>query len=223
METFGVIPARGGSKGIPRKNLVDVAGRPLLAYTVDCAEEAALLDDYVVSTEDTEIAEVARGLGAPVVDRPEEFATDETRTEPVLLHAVDEIGGSDPDSVVTLEPTSPLRTPALVDRCVERFEETRPDAVMTVREDRGHFGRLDGGRFKPLAPDQPRRRQERDPLYEEVSTVYVTATDALRETGSIWGGTEPLAVTVGDEEAVDVDEPVDLAVAEALIEDRRND
>lgn len=216
MHVLGVIPARGGSKGIPKKNITELAGRPLLAYTVDCAREAETVDAFVVSTDDDDIKEVARDLDAPVVDRPAKLATDEARTEPTLVHASDE-HPRDPDAVVTLEPTSPLRTPALVDRCVERFRQTDADAVMTVVPNHSIVGRLEGDRFTPFVEDPPRRRQERETLYEEASTVYVTETAALRETGTVHGR-DTVAVEADPREAVDIDDPLDLTIAEAIID-----
>lgn len=218
MTVLGVIPARGGSKGIARKNIVPMAGRPLLAYTIDTARAADSLDRFVVSTDDAEIAEVARQHGAGVVDRPRELATDEARTEPVLLHAADTLAaqGFEAEIVVTLEPTSPLRTPALVDRCVSRYREGGCDAVLTVVPNHAIVGRLHGERFEPFIDDAPRRRQEREPLYEESSTVYVTGVKALRETGHLYG-TDAVAVVVDPQEAVDIDSELDLRIVEALL------
>lgn len=217
MMFLGVIPARGGSKGIPRKNITELAGRPLLAYTVETARKAEELDDFVVSTDDEEIKAVARDLGAPVLDRPDELATDTARTEPVLLHAADH-QDEPPDAIVTLEPTSPLRTAELVDRCIREHQQSDGDAVMTVKENGAIVGTLEAGRFHPVREDQPRRRQDREPFYEETSTVYVTDLGALRETGGVHG-TDAIAVVVEEHQAVDIDDPIDLALAEVLVED----
>lgn len=224
MNVCGVIPARGGSKSIPRKNLAQLAGRSLLAHGVKCARRCQSLDRFVVSTEDPEIKAAARNLDVKVVDRPRELATDEARTEPVLLHAVDTLSdqGYEVDVVVTLEPTSPLRRPETVDRCVRRFLEGDCDAVFTVVPNHAIVGRLEGERFYPFLEDPPRRRQERETLYEESSTIYVTDVEALRITGSVLGS-DPVALIVDEEEAVDIDNPIDLAFAEATISVRREE
>ncbi len=118
MKTLCIIPARGGSKGIPHKNLRVVAGRPLIAWSVDVACEAQLLERVVVSTDDAEIARVARDSGAEIVDRPAELAGDTASSESALIHALDvlqEQEGYVPDLVVFLQPTSPYRLPGDID------------------------------------------------------------------------------------------------------------
>jgi CMP-N-acetylneuraminic acid synthetase len=137
-----------------------------------------------------------------------------------LLHAVEMVRtmGYHPDFVVTLEPTSPLRTAALIDRCVElAIERADADCVMTVTETRKCYGRLVEGRFEYLFPDQPRRRQDRPPLYEESSTVYVTRTSALERDRSVLGRMRYAMVVKNPREAIDINEPLDFLIAEAAL------
>jgi len=123
--------------------------------------------------------------------------------------------------VVTLEPTSPLRTTELIDRCIaEAIRHPELDCVMTVTETRKCYGRLQDGRFEYLFPDQPRRRQERQPLYEESSTVYVTRTDVLERDRSVLGRTRYGVVVDDPREAIDINEPLDFIVAEAVLAQR---
>lgn len=213
-----MIPARGGSKGVPRKNLADVAGLPLVVHTIRAAQGATLLDRVVVSTDDDEIAAVARDAGAEVVRRPEELAADDSPTEDALIHAVGEVG--EPEYVVTLEPTSPLRSSRLIDECIRTALDADADAVVTVAETRDVLGRVEAGRFRHLEPGQPRRRQLREPLYRELSTVYVTRTRHLLAARSVLAD-DTRAVVVPPEEALDVNTELDLTVAEALLR-RRN-
>ena len=216
MTALGVIPARGGSKGIPRKNLAPIGGEPLVARAVRIALQARLLDRLVVSTDDDEIAAVAAAAGAEIVRRPAELASDAVPTEAALIHALDSIDGTEPTWTVTLEPTSPFRTAELIDRCIELAEEKSADAVITVSPTTDVVGMLADGVFVPLLPDAPRRRQLRQPLYRESSTVYVTRTTHLRATKSVLA--DPLyAVTVSEEDAVDVNEEPDLAIVEAML------
>ena len=215
MSVLAVIPARGGSKGIPGKNLRPLAGKPLIVHTIRAAQGAGTLDRVVVSTDADEIAAVAAQHGAEVVRRPAALAADDSPTEDALIHAVETLGIG-PDYVVTLEPTSPLRSAALVDRCVELALAEGAASVITVAESRTCFGRLEGNRFRHLDPSQPRRRQLREPLYGESSTVYVTRTSDLLASRSVLA--EPLyAVVVPDEEAIDVKTPLDLVIAEAVM------
>lgn len=220
MHVLAVIPARGGSRAIPLKNIRPLAGKPLLAYTIEAAKQSRYLDRCVVSTDHDHIANVAAGYGVEVIRRPSEYATDEAPTELALLHAVEmmKASGYRPDFVVTLEPTSPFRTARLIDRCIElAIGHADADCVMTVTETRKCYGRLLEGRFEYLFPDQPRRRQDRTPLYEESSTVYVTRTSALERDRSVIGHVRYGVVVENPREAIDINEPMDLLIAEATL------
>jgi CMP-N-acetylneuraminic acid synthetase len=105
MNILGITPARGGSKGIPRKNIKEIAGKPLIAWTIEAAKESKMIDRYVVSTEDEEIAEISREYGADVIERPLEPATDDATTLSVLQHVIEWIPC---DSIVLLQATSPI-------------------------------------------------------------------------------------------------------------------
>lgn len=220
---LGVIPARGGSKSIPLKNIRPLNGIPLLAFTIQAAKQSTLLDRCVVSTDHPEIAEVARHYGAEVIDRPAALATDQAPTEGALLQVLDVLGreGYRPEYVVTLEPTSPFRTTGLIDRCIAAaIEQQDVDCVLTVTETRKCYGRLVDGKFDYLFPGQPRRRQERQPLYEESSTVYVTRTSALERDRSVLGRSRYGLIVEDPREALDINEPLDFIVAEAVLAQR---
>ena len=125
---LGVIPARGGSKGIPKKNIKIIAGKPLIAWTIEAAKKSTLLNRYLVSTEDEKIAEVAKGYGAEVLSRPASLATDEVPILNVLQHAIAQIPC---DIVVLLQATSPIRKPGLIDECIREFMDKRYDSLAT--------------------------------------------------------------------------------------------
>jgi CMP-N-acetylneuraminic acid synthetase len=216
---LGVVPARAGSQGIPGKNLRPLLGEPLIVHTLRTARAARLIERLVVSTDSPEIADVAAAEGVETIVRPAELAADESPTEDALIHVIDELRGRGdrlPAYVATLEPTSPLRTPRLIDECVALAVAEDADAVITVAETHELFGRLEGARFRYLFPDQPRRRQLREPLYRESSTVYVTRISTLLARRSVLA--EPLyAVVAAEDEAIDVNSPLDLVVAEAVL------
>lgn len=221
---LGVIPARGGSKSIPLKNIRPLNGMPLLAFTIRAAKQSRFLDRCVVSTDHPDIAAAARDYDAEVIDRPAELATDQAPTEAALLQVLDVLArqGYRPEYVVTLEPTSPFRTAALIDRCIETaIAQQDIDCVLTVTETRKCYGRLADGRFEYLFPNQPRRRQERQPLYEESSTVYVTRTTALERDRSVLGRSRVGVVVADSREALDINEPLDFLIAEAVLAQRR--
>src|SRR5581483_7052056 len=120
MRLIAIIPARGGSKGVPRKNIRPLNGRPLIAYSIAAAQAATSVQDIVVSTDSQEIAEISRGLGAEVRLRPAALSADDTPTRDVLEHVVNELAaeGDRPDAVLTLQPTSPLRTARHIDEAI---------------------------------------------------------------------------------------------------------
>ena len=217
-----VVPARGGSKRIPLKNIADLAGKPLLAYTVKAAIEAGVATDICVSTEDERIAKVARECGARVIIRPTAFASDSASTESVLLHVLDElqVGDKADEWIMTLPPTSPLRSAQTIRTFASLAESALPtvDCVMSVTENRSDFWRLmPDGSFGRLFPDQPRRQQDRSPLFEENSAIYVTRVRALRRNGSILGA-NTLCFPITREEGLDINTVEDLQLAAALLQ-----
>ena len=216
MRALGVIPARGGSKGVPGKNLREVAGVSLVVRAIRSATASAELDRVVVSTDDDAIAEVAEAAGAEVVRRPAELARDDSPTVDALVHALESLA-VDPAWVVTLEPTAPLRRAETIDRCVRLAEERSAGSVVTVVESRASWGHVDEeGAFRLLDPSAPRRRQDREPTYAESGTVWVTRTASLLAARAVL--VEPIyAVVVDQEEALDVNTELDLKIAEAVL------
>jgi len=224
--TVAIVPARGGSKGIPRKNLCPVLGRPLLHYSVMAGLGASSVDRVVVSTEDAEIARVAAGMGAEVLDRPAGLATDEAPTIDVVLHALDalEAQGQTVGAVVLLQPTSPLRTAADVDAAVGLWREGGCDSVVSVamsdHPPQWSFT-IEGGLLRPLFEDKflRMRRQEVPATYRTVGAVFVASRDTLRRHHGFYGG-RVRPYVMPKERSVDVDTELDLALVELLMSRR---
>lgn len=225
MTALAVIPARGGSKGIPRKNLLPVGGRPLIAWTI--AQALAAGEDLIVavSTEDAEIAAVAREHGARVIDRPAELAQDTTATEPVIEHAMDvvEAEGVQLDAVLLLQATSPVRHPDTIGAALRQFREGGADSVVGVVPLSPFLWRLprSPGDSAEAAYDVAARprRQELSPLqkhYFENGSLYVTAPHIYRTQHNRIGGRVDLYV-LDDAEGVDIDTPADVAAAESML------
>jgi len=223
---LAVVPARGGSRGVPRKNIRLLHGHPLLAYTIAAGRASNYITDLVVSTEDPEIADVAREYGAEVIDRPAELATDESPTAPVIEHAmalVERRTGRCYDYVLTLQPTTPLRLGADIDRAIELLSaEPDRDASITsvVRIYDAHpnrIQRLEDGRMQPYIPGavQPTRRQELPPAYLRNGAIYLAHRHTVLA-GSVWGARE-LPYEMQPEQSVNIDEPLDFLLAEAVI------
>lgn len=219
---LAVVPARGGSKGVPGKNIRLLATRPLLDYTAAQIAASTLLDAAVVSTDDPQIAAVAGRCGLKVVERPPELALDTSPTEPSLLHALDvlEADGGLFDYVVVLEPTSPFRSAATIDGAIRRIVDADADSLLAVRETRENIGFLEGGWFRPVVPGAPRRRQARTPFYVESSTIYICRVEFLRRTGTLVAANWA-AFVVADDEAMDINTPGDFALAEYLVMSRK--
>lgn len=225
---LGVVTARGGSKGVPRKNIRVLAGKPLLAYTAEAAIASRRLSRVILSTDDEEIAEVGRrcGLEVPFL-RPSELATDSTPTLPVLQHAVKflEHEGSRYEAICLLQPVTPLRTAADIDGCVELLESTGADAVVTVAavpleynphwvylQDSHGLLRISTGETNPIP-----RRQELPPAFYREGSVYVMRRGVLMEGNSLYG--ERLAGYIVDPSCrTNIDSLEDWKRAEALIE-----
>ena len=223
MSILGVVTARGGSKGIPRKNLADLGGRPLLAWTAEAAL-ASRIDRVVLSTDDEEIADVGRRLGLEVpVLRPVELAGDMALSIDVVLHMLAAVADPGIDAVMLLQPTAPLRTTADIDGVIELFERERPDSVISVVPVDGHHparmkfiedGWLVDPPYVEAYENQP--RQELRPVYLKNGAVYLTRR-AVIEARS-FKGERCLAWVMPHERSVNIDGPFDLGLARAIVD-----
>lgn len=226
---LGLIPARGGSKGIPGKNLRPLAGRPLLAHAVEAARAAGVLDRIVLTTDSAQIAELGRSLGAeaPFL-RPQELAADDSPMVPVVQHAVTELerNGWSPRAVLLVQPTAPLRRPEHLVAALRMLEETGCDSVVSVVEIPPHFApdfalEIKDGRLVFLLPEGQRvtRRQDARPAYSRDGTVYAMRRDVVMRGNSLYGrDCRPLVLR--RDESVNLDEPEDWSRAEEILRTR---
>lgn len=227
LRVLGIVPARGGSKGILRKNIVPLLGRPLLAYTARAALPAKRLTRVILSTDDEEIARVGRecGLDVPFM-RPAELAQDDTPMIPVLQDVVRwlEKRGEEFDAVFTLQPTNPLRLTSDIDGAIELLERTGADSVIAlvdvgerhparmkiVTED----GRVIDPPFAEQFEGQPRQQLSR--LYLREGSVYLTRVDVLMREDSL-KGRDCRAWIMPEERAWNIDTPFDLFIVEQMM------
>ena len=202
---LGVIPARGASKGIPQKNIRQVCGKPLIAWTIEAAQQSVLMDRWVVSTEDPEIARISRRYGAEILNRPPQLATDTTPTLHVLKHALNHVSA---DIVVLLQPTSPIRSSGLIDRCIRQFQDTQADSLAT-----GFMCK-----YQEYALGNNLRRQDRAGFFYDDGNVYVLRA-AMVSAGEQFG--EKIEhVLLDREQNIEVDDFFELWLAEKVLERR---
>jgi len=228
--TVAIIPARGGSKGIPKKNIFPLAGKPLIAHSIEDSLNCSQIQRTLVSTDDSEIAEVARSFGAEVpFMRPSELAQDETPDLPVFLHALEWIHvqeGKLPDLVVHLRPTTPLRPPGLIDKAIQMMvNDPQADCVRSIREPPQSpykMWQVEGKYLKPfiqLGTEESYNlpRQKLPPVYYHDGLLDVIRTSTIMEKKSVTG-TRTLPLRINESFlVVDIDQPVDLVMAEVLL------
>ncbi|OHB99008.1 MAG: CMP-N-acetylneuraminic acid synthetase [Planctomycetes bacterium RIFCSPLOWO2_12_FULL_39_13] len=199
---LGITPARGGSKGIPRKNIKEIAGKPLIAWTIESARKCNLIDRYVVSTEDEEIASVAKEYGADVLYRPSEISSDEASTLSVLQHAVSSIPC---DIIVLLQATSPIRHEGLIDECIKEFEDNGYDSLAT-----GFICK-----YKEYGNNSLRRQDIQGFFYDD-GNVYVIKADLIRS-GDRYGKKIGKKI-ISRWENVEIDDEFDFWLAEHILQ-----
>lgn len=218
---LAVVPARGGSKGIPRKNLVDVAGRPLLAWTLKAAQDSGVVDELIVSTDDAQIAAVARAWGAAVpFIRPAELGRDEVHAVHTVLHALDwfeTAHGALPEVVLMLLPTSPLRRPDDIRACVELMQRPDTPAVISVTDMGKYLNNLrylDGDALSLVDPsvDRNGQRQTQRKIHAVNGSIFAARPALLRAHGSFHiDGARGHAME--PQQSIDINGPQDLALA----------
>ncbi|GAA1810201.1 acylneuraminate cytidylyltransferase [Agromyces neolithicus] len=218
-----IVPARGGSKGLPGKNLAPVAGVPLITRTIRAAIGASRIDAVFVSTDDDRIADAAHAEGAGVIRRPVELAGDTASSESALLHALDEIAvgaGNLPGVTVFLQATSPFVDSADLDEAVRRVVEGDDDVVFSVVPSHTFLWResvdvAKGAEGVNHESSVRPRRQEREPEFRETGAFYVMRTDGFREAGHRFFGRIGM-LRVPDAHAIEIDDPADLALARVI-------
>lgn len=201
MVILGITPARGGSKGIPRKNIKLLAGKPLIAWTIEAAHKSKSLDKYIVSTEDKEIADISRKYGAHVLERPSKLSTDEATTLSVLQYAVKLVPC---DIVVLLQATSPVRKPELIDDCIKEFIDQQYDSLAT-----GFICKYTEYGVKE------QRRQDIPGFFYDDGNVYVMKADLIMK-GDRYGNNIGRKI-ITKQENIDIDDEIDFWIAEKII------
>ncbi|TSC59340.1 MAG: N-acylneuraminate cytidylyltransferase [Candidatus Peregrinibacteria bacterium Greene0416_62] len=220
---LGIITARGGSKGIPNKNIAPLCGKPLLAYTIEATKCSKLLTRTIISTDSAEIAAIAKKHGAEVpFMRPAELSTDEALALDVLAHAIrhaKDQDGQSFDYVMMLQPTSPLRTGEDIDACIRLAAETDADSVFSMKElpdfAPQKIKTIENGEIKPFIEDEqgqsaPRHKGKK--AYKRNCAIYLTKTELILKGDQF--GKKSMAYVMPQERSIDINDPVDLELAE---------
>lgn len=231
MALVGLIPARGGSKSIPRKNLAPCVGRPLLEWTARAALDSGVLPRVLLSTDDPQIAEVGQALGLEVpFMRPTDLADDDSPMLPVMQQALAHLRseGSKPEAIVLLQPTSPLRTASHIAEAVERFRQSRAATLVSVVQVPHHFVpsslmREEEGQLKPCfgTSPGPLRRQDKEVLFARNGPAILIVSAGTLDDGRLYG--EPaIGYEMDERSSLDIDEPADLELADLLLREARS-
>jgi len=222
LEILAIIPARGGSEGIHRKNVQPLGGKPLLAHTIDAAKDAKFVKRIVVSTDDQEISSVAKTYGADVIWRPRELSNSKSSSESALLHALESLQSSEnyiPEILVFLQCTSPLRSAADIDGAVQTLFEKNADTVLAVTPFHSFIWEYDkGGNAVGINHDKSFRkmRQDQTNQYLETGAVYILKVAGFIEARHRFFGNTATFI-IPKERSVEIDEPIDLLIAEHLL------
>lgn len=223
---LAVITARGGSKGIPRKNIKEMNGKPLIAYTLLVAQQSKYLTRVIVSTDDEEIAQMSREYGGDVPFlRPEEFARDNSTSLSVIQHALrwlKENAGEEYDYGMLLPPTAPLRLSEDVDNVIQKIVDTGADSVMSMMKltdfSLKKLKKIENDQILPMLFDEGTDisfRNDSEPIYKRNASIYITKTECLLQ-GDLFGKISRPYI-MPQERSVDINEPIDFIIAESLL------
>jgi CMP-N,N'-diacetyllegionaminic acid synthase len=222
---LAVVPARGGSKRLPGKNVRSLGGKPLIVWSIDAAREVPAICDVLVSTDDSRIAEIAVGARALVPWlRPAELATDTARSSDVAIHALDwyQTNRGTVDGLLLLQPTSPFRSAATIARGIDEFAANGGQAVVAVSPAASHprlMYTIAAGALVPFMPEHDRevRSQDLSPFYVVNGALYLVSPAELERTRSIFGASAKALVIDSDFETLDIDTDFDWRIAECML------
>lgn len=221
MKVLAIIPARGGSKGIPKKNIRLLSGKPLISYSILNALSCNIIDDVFVSTDSTEIADVAKNYGAETIERADGLSEDKVTLDPVIYDAVlriEKLKGYTYDYVITMQPTSPLLKPQSLSTAFNEMLEKSFDCMISV-VNKPHLARkLQEGKLEP-AYSERLNRQELPPNYLETGAFVISKRSLLTPETRMAGALSVFPIT--DDEGIDIDDKNDWILSETLLNRKR--
>lgn len=222
-KTFlAIIPARGGSKRLPRKNVLDLAGKPLIAWTIEAGLKSSYIDKVIVTSDDEEILDIAKKFGSDIIKRPDELANDTATSFDAIKHTIDNVKAY--DYVVFLQPTSPLRNQKHIDEAIELLEEKEADAAVSVCEmDHSPLWSNtlpeDGSMSNFLRDEvKNKRSQDLEKYYRLNGAIYICKIERLLEEKTFFINDNIFAYQMDRKSSVDIDEEIDFKMAELYYE-----
>jgi len=222
-KTFlAIIPARGGSKRLPRKNILDLCGKPLIAWSIEAGLKSQYIDKVVVTSDDDEILAISKKYGADIINRPDELASDTSTTFDAIKHTIDNLNTY--DYVVLLQPTSPLRDEMHIDEAIELLESKNTDAIVSVCEmDHSPLWSNtlpDDGSMSNFMRDEVlnKRSQDLEKYYRLNGAVYICKTEKLLEEKSFFLKENICAYKMNKKNSIDIDDEIDFKMAELLMD-----
>ncbi len=217
MKTIAIIPARGGSKRLPNKNILLLDGIPLIAHSIMYAQKNInIIDAIFVSTDDGKIKEIALQFGAKVIDRPVELAGDSEPTVSALKHCLEVINDNEIENVILLQPTNPLRPESLVEQAFETYQKNNYDSLFTVTENHQKLGKIVSNKFLPFNYEIGQRSQDLEPLFFENGLLYISKAKAILNDEIITKNAFPYVVN-NSYANIDIDTQEDFDYAEYLL------
>ena len=221
-KTFlAIIPARGGSKRLPRKNILDLCGKPLISWSIEAALKSKYISKVVVSSDDEEILNISSNFGADIIKRPYELANDTATTFDAIKHTIDNLEKY--DYIVLLQPTSPLRNEKHIDEAIELLEEKQADAIVSVCEmDHSPLWSNtlpEDGNMRGFLREEilNKRSQDLEKYYRLNGAIYICKTDKLLENKSFFLKDNIFAYIMDRKSSIDIDEEIDFEIAKVLI------
>lgn len=223
---LGIIPARGGSKRLPRKNILDLAGKPLIAWTIEASLKSRYINKTIVTSDDEEILAISEKYGANVTKRPQELASDTATTFDAIKHTIENV--NDYDYIVLLQPTSPLRNEKHIDAAIELLEEKSADAVISVCEMEhsplwSNTLQEDNNMSNFLSDEIKNKRNQDLPTYYRLNgAIYICNINRMLEEETLFLNNNIYAYVMDRNSSVDIDEDIDFKLAEILFSEDCN-
>jgi CMP-N-acetylneuraminic acid synthetase len=214
MKTIAIIPARGGSKRLPEKNMLPLGGVPLIGHSIRYAKAHDFIDSVYVSTDDERIKKIALEHGVKVIDRPASLSGDNEPTVSALKHVLEHCG-EEIDNVILLQPTNPLRPENLLSECFEVFQKKNAESLFTVSRNHQKFGKIQNDKFIPFNYKSGQRSQDLEPLYFENGLLYICKSAVILRDEIMTEDSFPF-ITNHVFSAVDIDTKEDFDYAEYL-------